>query len=240
MPQSDADAVEVKSFSDLPIWRRVARILSALILFLVVIFLPAGRLDWIDGWLLLVFLFGYTTIFSLWLRRKHPDLWKERTSRASNVESWDKLVIAVYTILSIALYIVAGLDAVRFGWSSVPTVMKVLAWCVLLVATWLVTWAMAENTFASRCVRIQKDREQKVISTGPYRYVRHPMYVGVILFVTSIPLMLGSIWALVPGMLIVGLFFVRTALEDRTLQKGLPGYKEYADQVRYRLIPSVW
>ena len=240
MPDSKAEAVEVQSFSDLPVWRRVVRIVLTLVLFTALIFVPAGRLDWVEGWILLAFFFGYTTILLLWLKRKDPDLLRERTSRASNVERWDKLIIALYSILSIALYIVAGLDAVRFGWSSVSMGTKVLGWCVFLAATFLVTWVMAENTFASRYVRIQKDREHRVISTGPYRYVRHPMYVGVILFVMSIPLMLGSIWALIPGMLIVGLFFVRTALEDRTLKNGLPGYKEYAEQVRYRLIPAVW
>ncbi len=240
MSQSDADPVEIKSFSDLPVWRRVVRVALTLVLFTALIFVPAGRLDWVDGWILLVFFIGYTTILSFWLRSKDPELLKERTSKASNVERWDKLIITIYSILSMGLFVVAGMDAVRFGWTSVSMGMKVSGWCVFLVATFLVTWVMAENTYASRYVRIQKDREHRVISTGPYRYVRHPMYVGVILFVMSIPLMLGSFWALIPGVLIVGLFFVRTALEDRTLQNGLPGYKEYAEQVRYRLIPAVW
>jgi len=240
MSQSNVDAVEVKSFSDLPVWVRVVRVMLTLVLLMAVLFVPAGRLDWVDGWILLLVFIGYTTILSLWLRRKDPALLKERTSRASNVEPWDKLIIGLYSILSIALYIVAGLDAVRFGWSSVSISMRVLGWCGFLAATCLVTWVMAENTYASRYVRIQKERGHKVISTGPYRYIRHPMYVGVILFVLSIPLILGSTWALVPGVLIVGLFFVRTALEDRTLQTGLPGYKEYAERVRYRLIPAIW
>jgi protein-S-isoprenylcysteine O-methyltransferase Ste14 len=156
------------------------------------------------------------------------------------VEPWDKLIIFFYGILLCALFIVAGLDAVRFEWSSVSISVKVLGWCTFLAALVLISWVLAENTYASRYVRIQKDREHQVISTGPYRFVRHPMYVGVILWVIGVPLVLGSTWALVPSVLVIALFFVRTALEDRTLQKGLPGYKEYSERVRYRLIPAVW
>ena len=96
------------------------------------------------------------------------------------------------------------------------------------------------NTFLSRTVRIQDDRGQQVIDTGPYRWVRHPMYLGIIVLMISIPLLLGSLWALIPGAMIGILFTVRTVLEDRTLQQELPGYPEYARRVRHRLLPWIW
>jgi protein-S-isoprenylcysteine O-methyltransferase Ste14 len=240
MSKTKADAVEIRSFADIPIWRRVIRILLTLAFFVAVIFVPAGRWDWVEAWVLLLFFISYLTGWSLWIRRRDPGLWKERTSTASNVERWDKLIVSVYGVLLCALFVVAGLDAVRFEWSSVSIGVRVLGWCFLLAALVLISWVLAENTYASRYVRIQNDRQHQVISTGPYRYVRHPMYVGVILWALGVPLILGSTWALVPSVLIIALFFVRTALEDRTLQNGLPGYKEYAERVRHRLIPAVW
>jgi protein-S-isoprenylcysteine O-methyltransferase Ste14 len=105
---------------------------------------------------------------------------------------------------------------------------------------WLAFWATSENTFASSVVRIQTDRGHRVCSTGPYAHVRHPMYVGVILSIICFPLALGSFFALIPAGIIVGLFILRTFLEDKALQEELPGYKEYAQKVRFKLIPGVW
>ncbi|MGD9347484.1 MAG: isoprenylcysteine carboxylmethyltransferase family protein, partial [Candidatus Aminicenantes bacterium] len=104
----------------------------------------------------------------------------------------------------------------------------------------LVFWTMTQNRYLSEVVRIQKDRGHKVCTTGPYKYVRHPMYVGVIIFVICLPLALGSFFALITGLLIILVFLIRTWLEDKTLQNELPGYKEYAEEVRYKLIPGVW
>ena len=139
-----------------------------------------------------------------------------------------------------ALLIVASLDSGRFGWSNVPLSVHIAGWAGLAVAFLFASWAMLSNTYASRTVRIQSDRGHQVVTTGPYRYVRHPMYVGTIFFGVCTPLFLGSWWALVPGGLLAGLFVVRTALEDRTLREELPGYAEYAERVRYRLLPGVW
>jgi protein-S-isoprenylcysteine O-methyltransferase Ste14 len=132
------------------------------------------------------------------------------------------------------------LDAGRFGWTQVPLSVHVAGWAGLAVAFLFASWAMLSNTYASRTVRIQSDRGHQVVTAGPYRYVRHPMYVGVILSVMSIPLILRSWWAIIPAVLIVILFFIRTGLEDRTLKKKLTGYKEYAERVRYRILPGVW
>jgi protein-S-isoprenylcysteine O-methyltransferase Ste14 len=136
--------------------------------------------------------------------------------------------------------VLTGLDGVRFRWSHVPFGLNLLGFAGLVLAMLLVFWVMRENTFASSVVRIQTDRGHRVCSTGPYAYARHPMYVGVILSIISFPLALGSLFALIPAVIIVGLFIMRAALEDKTLQEELPGYKEYAQKVRFRLIPGVW
>jgi protein-S-isoprenylcysteine O-methyltransferase Ste14 len=146
--------------------------------------------------------------------------------------------VALYGPLLI--WIVAGLDE-RYGWSpQISLWLQVVAIIVAVLGSALATWAMLSNTFFSGTVRIQKERGHTVASGGPYRYVRHPGYVAGILFDVATPLILGSLWALVPAGLTVCAFVVRTALEDRTLQEELAGYREYAQQVRYRLLPGVW
>jgi len=134
----------------------------------------------------------------------------------------------------------AGLDAGRFRWSSTPPSLRILGWLGLLAAGGMGWWSMSADTYLSHMVRIQHDRGHRVVTTGPYQYVRHPMYVGTILFALGVPLVLGSCWALVPGGSIGVLFVVRTALEDRMLRDQLSGYKEYAERVRYRLLPGIW
>lgn len=180
------------------------------------------------------------TTISLWGVKADPELMKERSRIADDVESWDKTIIRIYSFLLFALLIVASLDAGRFGLSRMPLSVHIIGWLGLAAAFAFGWWALASNTYASQTVRIQSDRGHQVVTTGPYRFVRHPMYVGVILSILSMPLILKSWWALVPGVLIVVLFFIRTELEDRTLQQKLPGYTDYAERVRYRLLPGVW
>jgi protein-S-isoprenylcysteine O-methyltransferase Ste14 len=165
---------------------------------------------------------------------------EERRRIARDAKSWDKAIIGTHTALLFTMLVVAGLDASRFGWSSTPAILRVPAWLGLAVATVLVWWSLASNPFASRSVRIQEERGHRVATSGPYRYVRHPMYVGVIVCAFCIPVVLGSWWSLIPGALLAILFVVRTALEDRTLKEELEGYREYAKRVRYRLLPPVW
>jgi len=165
---------------------------------------------------------------------------EERSRTADNVKSWDKAIMGVYTVLLFGMLVAAGLDAGRFGLSDMPVALRVLGWLGLVAAFALVWWVMASNPFLSRMVRIQDERGHVVVTTGPYNYVRHPMYVGTITAIFCIPLVLGSFWALIPAVLIDILFVVRTAMEDRTLMEELPGYKEYASRVRYRLFPIIW
>ena len=131
-------------------------------------------------------------------------------------------------------------DAKRFGWSDVPMLVKVLGFLGYLPSIGFAFWAMLENAYASNVVRIQEDRGHEVCTTGPYRFMRHPMYVGVIFGVIFIPISLGSYYALILSASAIILFITRTALEDKTLQEELPGYKEYAQKVRYRLFPGLW
>jgi protein-S-isoprenylcysteine O-methyltransferase Ste14 len=207
---------------------------------LALLFVPAGTLQWPEAWLLLFLYFTAVTGVLIWMKRRAPDLLKERLTRNKEIKSWDKMIMTVYSFLLIILLAVPGLDAVRFGWSEVPLVVKALGFFGYIPALVFAFWAMRENAYSSDVVRIQEDRGHTVCSTGPYRYVRHPMYVGVILFVLCFPLSLGSLYSFIPASIIVVLFIIRTSLEDKTLQEELPGYKEYTQTVRYRLIPGVW
>jgi protein-S-isoprenylcysteine O-methyltransferase Ste14 len=205
-----------------------------------VLFISAGRLGWLQAWLFLLAFGGFLIFYGLWALRNDPGQLNERSQVGQNTKGWDKVILTVYTLLLIGMLVLAGLDAGRFRWTEVPLVLQGLGWFGAACAGFLVWWTASVNTFLSRNVRIQTDRGQQVIDTGPYSRVRHPMYLGVMVFMLSIPLLLGSLWALVPGALIGVLFTLRTTLEDRTLQSELPGYSEYAQHVRYRLLPWVW
>lgn len=218
----------------------IIRGVVTILVFVAILFLPAGRLDWWEGWtFFLVFLIS-TSTFVIWMRRKDPELISERSQPGKNVERWDRIIMSIYTILLIIMLIVAGIDSGRLDLSSPPLFLRIAGWSGLAISMFIVAWTMSSNTFLSEMVRIQDDRGHVVIRQGPYRYIRHPMYVGVILAIISTPLVLGSFWALIPAGMIVTLFIVRTYLEDITLKEKLSGYTDYADQVRYRLIPGIW
>jgi protein-S-isoprenylcysteine O-methyltransferase Ste14 len=204
------------------------------------LFMPAGRLDWLDAWIYIAGYLIFLTIYAIWAFRNDPNLLKERSQVASNTKGWDKLILSLYTILLLCLFILIGLDAGRFHWSSAPVFLKWIGWLGLIFAAWLIFWVIRTNTYASRVARIQEDRGQKVITSGPYQFVRHPMYAGIIVLFLCTPLALGSFWGLIPAVLIAILFFIRTAFEDRMLKKELSGYEEYAKRVRCRLIPGIW
>ncbi len=218
----------------------IIRGVVTILVFVAILFLPAGRLDWWEGWtFFLVFLIS-TSTFVIWMRRKDPELISERSHPGKNVERWDRIIMSIYTILLIIMLIVAGIDSGRLDLSSPPLFLRIAGWSGLAISMFIVAWTMSSNTFLSEMVRIQDDRGHVVIRQGPYLYIRHPMYVGVILAIISTPLVLGSFWALIPAGMIVTLFIVRTYLEDITLKEKLSGYTDYADQVRYRLIPGIW
>ena len=237
MSETQGEEAGIKGLS---LGQLVLRLVAGFGAIIALLFIPAGRLDWLEAWLFLVAFFGFMLILYAWMRRHDPELVAERQRSGPNVERWDQVIMGIYTIVLIMVPIVAGLDAVRFGWSSPPLLLQLLGWLGLIASLSLVWWTMAANTYLSEQVRIQEERGHQVVTTGPYRYVRHPMYVGVILAFLGLPLALGSLWALVPAGTCATLFVIRTALEDRTLLEKLPGYREYAERVRYRLLPGVW
>jgi len=208
-----------------------------------ILFLAAGRLDWIWGWALLGVLTAFLAAHVLILVPVDPELLAEREKgmRGPGVKAWDKWISALAAgVLPVASWVVAGLD-IRFGWTGpMPLAYHVGGLLSMLLGFALFLWAMASNAFFSEGVRIQEERGHVVATGGPYRYVRHPGYVGAMLAQLATPFLLGSPWAFVPGVGSVALYAVRTHLEDRTLIEELPGYREYARRTRYRLLPGVW
>lgn len=180
-------------------------------------------------------------VVSLILLRRNPGLISERSRVKADAKAWDRRLLAAINLLGQgAMLVVAGLDQ-RFGWTGEGVWSLHLIGLVLVgVGIGLVSWAMAANRFFSRVMRIQKDRDHQVVSVGPYRFVRHPGYAGLILFALAAPALLGSLWALIPEVFSVGLIVLRTLLEDKTLLVELEGYEEYSLRVRQRLIPGVW
>jgi protein-S-isoprenylcysteine O-methyltransferase Ste14 len=208
-----------------------------------ILFLAAGDLRWTWGWIFSAFAFVYT-LYSRWaVFRKHPDLIPERADslKKENVEPWDRVLMPlVGLILPTAVVIVAGLDH-RFRWSpELPPGVPVAALIVMSLGALLAQWAVMANRFFSGIVRIQHERGQTVVTTGPYRYLRHPGYAGGLLFQFAIPFALGTLWPLLPTLAALALIVLRTSLEDRTLIQKLPGYVEYAKRTRRRLIPGIW
>lgn len=200
----------------------------------------AGRVDWIQAWVFLAVFVVYVSVLVWRLSRIDPELVRERSQRAENVEAWDGVVMGVYLVFLVVLMVLAALDGGRFRWSAVPVWVQVLGWVLICVTGAIVWHVMGVNAYLSSYARLQKDRGQVVVKDGLYGLVRHPMYAGIVVAFLGLPLVLGSWWALIPGLLIDAVFVYRTAREDRMLQEGLDGYAEYAREVRYRLFPGVW
>lgn len=219
---------------------RIVQVLFSIVLMGVVLFLTAGHTDWPAAWLFLGTYMVVILTVGVWVARRHPDMINERGKIARGARTWDKVLMTIYTVMLLMLFGVAGLDAGRYDWSTMPPGVQVVGYGGFLLALAVTYWAMAVNPFLATIVRIQDDRGHYVVTAGPYRYVRHPMYAAMVLMWPGIALELGSWWALIPAVAIVIVFVIRTALEDRTLQSELPGYAEYAQHTRYRLLPGVW
>jgi protein-S-isoprenylcysteine O-methyltransferase Ste14 len=216
------------------------------LLFIVVVpllpLLISWRWRWWEAWVYtLISILGFVISRALAARR-HPDLIAERarTMQQENIKPWDKRLAVWLGLSGVLVLMVAGLDS-RFDWSpAFGTPVKTLSLVVMLAGYALGSYALIENRFFSSTVRIQFERGHRVVSSGPYRWVRHPGYAGALLTYLATPLFLDASWALLPTGLIMVLTVVRTALEDRVLQDELEGYRAYAGRVRYRLLPGVW
>lgn len=214
-----------------------------LIGYAVIIFLSAGAINWVWGWVLIVLLGAFLFAHPLILVPRNPDLLVERGKglRAEGVKSWDRWISGFGAgVMPLLSWIISGLDY-RFGWTGSTA----LAWHLLglicsLLGYGLFLWAMAANAYFSEGVRIQEERGHTVATNGPYRFVRHPGYSGAILSQISTPLLLGSLWAVIPSVGSAVFYVIRTRLEDDTLIAELPGYPEYTRETRFRLLPGVW
>ena len=219
---------------------RVVTGISSLVVFALLWFGLAGRLTWWQGWAFLLTFIAYASILVLRLSKLNPELLRERNQPAEKAEPWDRVVMRIYTAILLILLVVAALDGGRYRWSSVPLGIQLIGW-VLLVGAGLMVWhVMMTNAYLSRWARLQEDRGQVVVQEGAYRRIRHPMYLAIIVAYLGIPIALSSRWAIIPSIVIVGLFVYRTYREDLMLIRGLPGYAEYSERVRYRLLPGVW
>lgn len=204
--------------------------------------LISGRWDWWEAWVFaVIYILGFA-VSRLLAARRHPDLVAERARllQHRDAKPWDK-VLAPLVVLGIGLIpMVAGLDAL-FSWPptfSVP--LKILALIILLAGYALGSCALIENRFFSVMVRLQTERGHRVVSSGPYRWLRHPGYSGTLWSNLAVPLFLDAAWAFLPAAFLAIVLVIRTSLEDRTLQDELTGYRDYARRVRYRLLPGVW
>ena len=215
------------------------------LVFVVVHFLilaiSAGNFGWANAWAYAFLALIYKVIGNTLLIIRDPALLNERGRFIKkDTKPFDKVFFGLMIPLNFGQVIIAGLDAGRFGWTQMPIWVNVFGALCVTAAFIFVLWAMNVNTHFEATVRIQKDRDHRVCSSGPYRIIRHPGYAGAILAVFGSPLLLGSGWAFVPAAMTVVLFIIRTYLEDRTLQKELPGYREYSQVTQYRLLPYVW
>jgi len=205
------------------------------------LFVPAGTLAWAAGWIYLALFFGYYIAIEWWLYKHNPGLLQERTHfGTTDQQGWDKLMFPLLGLFPFVWLIFISLDAARFHWSLVPGWLQVVGAVILLTSFYLLFLTFRENSYLSPVVRIQEERGHAVVSTGPYHYVRHPMYAGIVVFMIGTSLLLGSWYGLLVGLILIVILMRRAVLEEQTLRQELRGYANYMAQVKYRLIPYVW
>ncbi|MBB4392520.1 MULTISPECIES: isoprenylcysteine carboxylmethyltransferase family protein [unclassified Bradyrhizobium] len=205
------------------------------------LFASAGTLRWPSAWVFLATCTLLGPLCGWWLYRIDPALLAERLRPVLQKDqpAADKLFMSVFVVAMLAWLVLIGVDR-RLQSSDMPVALQAFGLALFLASTLFTMWVFRENSFAAPVVKLQAERAQRVISTGPYAHVRHPMYSGMVLFFAGVPLLLGSWWGLVMVPILVLLFAIRIGIEERTLREGLPGYDDYAARVRYRLMPGVW
>jgi protein-S-isoprenylcysteine O-methyltransferase Ste14 len=204
------------------------------------LFIPSNTLDWSAAWVYIIIFMCFEIAIVSWLRMNDPRLLKDqKTFMKKSAKLWDKIIILASTVLFIILFTIPGFD-LCYQWSHTPIFLSVTGFFGIVSSFVFVFLVIRENTYLSRVVEIQTDRGHAVITTGPYRYVRHPMYLGVIVMFFCTPLALGSLYGLIPALLLAIIIGIRTHFEDKMLHRELPGYKDYAKKTPYRLFPRIW
>jgi len=222
--------------------RMIVQNLVFAVVLALLLFVPAGTLGWLQGWIFLILFVGCSEVMGLWLLETDPELLAARMQSPMSGEQKlsDRAIVAAVFVLMTVWVVFMCLDGRRLRWSHTPVWAQVLGALLILVA--FLGWAtvLKANSFASTQIRVQKERDQKVISSGPYAIVRHPMYAYVLPWMIGTPLLLGSLWGLLGIVLVLPLLAARTLGEENLLFEDLPGYREYAQKVRYRLFPGLW
>lgn len=214
----------------------LSRYILAILVLAAMFFIPAGTLAYPEAWIYLIGLSVVMGCVGIYLFVKDPELLERRMSMRER-EKPQKRVISGGVIIFLVSFLLPGFDQ-RFGWSDVPVWLEILAGLLCFSGYFLVFLVFRENSYASRTVQVEQ--QQKVITSGPYRYVRHPMYIASILMYVFSPLALGSYWAMIPTLLIIPVLVTRAKNEEELLARELPGYKEYMQQTRFRLLPGIW
>lgn len=212
-----------------------------LLIQVVLFFVSAGHIEIIQGWIYYGVIFFALILSGLIMWKCLPELTNQRGRVQKGTESWDKAWLLIFFIMTIIIFpIIAGLDVGRFTWTSLSYHFMCAGIILYVLSFILILWAMFSNPYFEGTVRIQKEREHKVVSTGPYGIIRHPGNFSMILYCFSAPLSIGSVISLIPACIAIAALIVRTSLEDKTLQKELDGYSEYSKKVKYKLIPGIW
>jgi len=223
--------------------RQWIRLVVVYLLIPLILLLCGGDLGWWQAWLYSILILAAGIGGRMWAEQRHPGLTAERQNieNIQNAKAWDKVLAPLMAVsIGFPLVIVAGLDH-RYNWSpEFPLWLIVIGFILISLGYAFAAWALAENRFFSSVVRIQTDRGHVVCDSGPYQFVRHPGYAGNILSLFGIVLALSSVWTLIPAVVATIIAVIRTVLEDQTLQEELPGYRDYARRVRYRLIPWIY
>lgn len=220
---------------------RLARGVIFSCLWVLMLFASAGTIRWARGWVCCVTYFATMLTLGGIIQRLNPGLMTARAKwRHRDTKRFDKVLLSLYLPLNFMQPVIGGLDVVRFRWSSMPPWTLYLGVALFFLGVGAIGWTMSVNPWAESSVRIQLDRGQQVVRRGPYRFVRHPMYVGVILMSPGVACMLGSAWVVFLSGLLALIIVIRTGLEDATLKRELAGYADYARITRWRLLPGLW
>jgi len=221
--------------------RIIIRLILGFIVTLAILLGSAGVFNWVEAWVYVILQYTFSIYLTVWLKKNNPELLKERMIfLKSSAKGWDKVIVILASIGFVPLLVMPGLDAVRFEWSYLSPTFRIAGFGGIFIGFIITAKVMKENAYLYRIVEVQKEQEHKVSTTGPYHYIRHPMYAGVILWVLGIPLAFGSLWTFVPAIFISLMLVIRIGLEEKSREDELDGYLDYQQKVKYRLIPGVW